>query len=79
MNYSPYSGRNIGFGIACREAYTSNETMNLARHIVRYDDIHGHHWSKFVEANTAEGASVIARFQDPDVVTIVEVVKSGRQ
>ena len=53
--------------------------MNLVRYIVRYDDIHGHHWSKFVEANTAEGARVIARFQDPDVVTIVEVVKSGRQ
>ena len=52
--------------------------MNLTRYIVRYDDIHGRHWSQFVEANTVDGAMVIAS-QDPDVDTIVEVVKSGRQ
>ena len=82
MKYSPYSGRNIGFGIACREAYSSNKSSNktntMQRYIVRYTNIYNQAYSQFVEANSFDEAKNIA-LQDKEVAHIHEVVLSGRQ
>ena len=40
MNYSPYSGRNIGFGRACREAYTT-ESASMPEQLYRVTLIDG--------------------------------------
>ena len=91
MNYSPYSGRNIGFGIACREAYcsdksnycsevflSSKESNTMQRYIVRYTNIYGQAESQFVTTTTEENAKLIAK-KDEEVSFIHEVVLSGRQ
>ena len=38
MNYSPYSGRNIKFGRACAEVYSSEESTTMTQNIFSIDE-----------------------------------------